>query len=91
MSSFSEISANVTANQQLYKDNLNWSGLKQIYGLHQQALNGDAPTERTSNISGIAQFKWMAWDSYRGMPQANAQAEYITFVENCGLYTAPTE
>lgn len=91
MSTFQEISANVTENQQLYKDNLNWSGLKKIYGLHQQALYGDAPIERTSNISGIEQFKWAAWDSYRGMPQSNAQTEYVTFVTNCGLYTSNTQ
>ena len=88
MGTFEDISANVTANQQLYKDSLNWSGIKQIYGLYKQGLNGDAPVERTSNTSGIAQFKWMAWDSYRGLPQANAQADYVIFVENCGLYTS---
>jgi acyl-CoA-binding protein len=86
MPTFEEVSANVTANQQLYKDNLNWSGLKQIYGLHQQALNGDAPTEHTSNISGIAQFKWNAWNAQRGKAQSDAQDEYIQFVLETGLY-----
>ena len=91
MSTFEVISSNVTANQQLYKDNLNWSGLMTIYGLYKQSLAGDAPVEPTSNVTTAEMFKWKAWNSYRGVPQSNAQAEYVTFVEKTKLYTAPTE
>jgi acyl-CoA-binding protein len=87
MMTFEEVSANVTANQQLYKDKLNWTGLKIIYGLFRQGQDGDAPAERPQDNSGVAQFKWTAWDSYRGMPQSNAKSEYVLFVENCGLYS----
>ncbi len=86
MSTFQEISANVTTNQQLYKDCLNWTGLKTIYGLFRQGQDGDAPTERPQDISGTEQFKWNAWNAQRGKDQTQAQEEYITFVNSTGLY-----
>ena len=86
MTTFEELSANVTVNQQLYKDNLNWTGLKIIYGLFRQGQDGDAPTERPQNVNGIERFKWKAWDAQRGKSQTDAQDEYIQFVLGCGLY-----
>lgn len=86
MTTFEELSANVTVNQQLYKDNLNWTGLKIIYGLFRQGQDGDAPTERPQGVNGIEHFKWNAWNAQRGKSQVDAQSEYIQFVLNTGLY-----
>lgn len=86
MLTFEEVSANVTANQQLYKDCLNWTGLKKIYGLFRQGQDGDAPAERPQDNSGVEQFKWNAWNAQRGKAQGDAQDEYIQFVLETGLY-----
>ena len=86
MSEFTTISENATINQELYKEHLNWTGLKKIYGLFRQGQNGDAPTERPQDISGTEQFKWNAWNAQRGKDQTQAQEEYITFVNSTGLY-----
>lgn len=86
MVSFGDLSSNVTENQQMYKDCLNWTGLKTIYGLFRQGQDGDAPTERPQDPNGVEQFKWNAWNAHRGKDQVQAQNEYIEFVLETGLY-----
>jgi len=70
----------------MYKDYLNWTGLKKIYGLFRQGQDGDAPTERPQGPNGVEQFKWNAWNAQRGKDQVQAQNEYIEFVLETGLY-----
>ena len=86
MSDFATISTNVTAHQDTYKEHLNWTGLKTIYGLFQQGSNGDISTPKPTEPSGVEQFKWNAWNAQKGKSQTQAQEEYITFVNSTGLY-----
>ena len=86
MSDFTSISSNVTTNQQIYKDHLNWTGLKTIYGLFQQGSNGNAPTSQPTDSNGVEVFKWNAWNAQRGKDQTQAQEEYMQFVLDTGLY-----
>lgn len=87
MSEFTTISENATINQELYKEHLNWTGLKTIYGLFQQGTNGDAPVTHTTVSNGVEIFKWNAWNAQRGKSTQDAQDEYITFVKSTGLYS----
>ncbi|KAI8071340.1 Acb1 protein [Gongronella butleri] len=54
--------------------------LLRLYGLYKQATLGDNETEKPT-LDLKARYKWLAWDENRGMPQVEAEIQYIAYVE----------
>jgi len=51
----------------------------ELYGLHRQAVNGDAPkTTHMSELPTAEKSKMQAWQSKRGMSQTDAMNKYVT-------------
>merc|ERR1711893_7173 len=51
------------------------------YSLYKQAVVGDCNTTRPGMMDFAGKAKWDAWNARKGTSQADAEAEYITFVE----------
>ncbi|ORX50963.1 acyl-CoA-binding protein [Hesseltinella vesiculosa] len=54
--------------------------LLKLYGLFKQATLGDNQTDKPV-LDMRARYKWMAWDENRGMPQVEAEIQYISYVQ----------
>ena len=54
--------------------------LLKMYGLYKQGSNGDAQGERPGMTDFIARAKWDAWNAVKGMPQEQAQQQYIDLI-----------
>ena len=52
-----------------------------IYGLYKQATIGDVNTTRPGIFDQNGRYKWDAWSSLKGKSKEEAEAEYITQVE----------
>ncbi|KAF3175861.1 hypothetical protein TWF106_011057 [Orbilia oligospora] len=55
--------------------------LLKLYGLFKQATVGDVNTDRPGMMDFKGKYKWDAWKSEEGKSQADAEAEYIAYVE----------
>ncbi|RVD87872.1 uncharacterized protein DFL_002076 [Arthrobotrys flagrans] len=52
-----------------------------LYALYKQATVGDVNTERPGMFDLKGKYKWDAWKSEEGKSQADAETEYIAYVE----------
>lgn len=52
-----------------------------VYSLFKQATVGDCNTARPGMLDFTGKAKWDAWDARKGMSKEDAEAEYITTVE----------
>ena len=52
-----------------------------IYSLYKQATVGDVNTSRPGMFDLTGKAKWDAWSSLKGKSKEDAEAEYITVVE----------
>jgi len=53
----------------------------QVYALFKQASVGDCNTTRPGMLDMKGKAKWDAWDGMKGKASGDAEAEYITLVE----------
>jgi len=51
--------------------------LLELYGLYKQAIVGDVNVAAPWAVQLEAKAKWDAWNSHKGMSQADARAAYI--------------
>ncbi|ORZ00472.1 ankyrin repeat-containing domain protein [Syncephalastrum racemosum] len=56
-----------------------------LYALYKQATIGNCDASKPNLFEFVARAKWDAWNALQGMPQEQAQLEYIEFVESLGL------
>ena len=49
----------------------------ELYALHKQAVNGDAPSTLLSSATGPEKAKWQAWRSKNGISQSEAMQLYL--------------
>ena len=64
------------------KPSLSNEQMSEVYGLFKQAKMGDNTAEKPGMLSGPeARGKWDAWESKKGMSQADAAAAYVDFVK----------
>ncbi|KAI9309313.1 Acb1 protein [Cunninghamella echinulata] len=54
--------------------------LLKLYGLYKQATLGDNTTDKPL-LDMRGRYKWDSWKEHEGMPQAEAEFQYIQFVE----------
>jgi diazepam-binding inhibitor (GABA receptor modulating acyl-CoA-binding protein) len=54
--------------------------LLKMYGLYKQGSNGDAQGERPGMTDFIGRAKWDAWNAVKGLPQEQAQQQYIDLI-----------
>jgi len=52
-----------------------------IYSLYKQATIGDVNTSRPGMLDMTGKAKWDAWNGRKGTSKEDAEAEYITTVE----------
>lgn len=52
-----------------------------VYSLFKQATVGDCNTARPGMLDFTGKAKWDAWNGRKGTSKDDAEAEYITFVE----------
>ena len=52
-----------------------------VYSLYKQATVGDCNTTRPGMLDLSGKAKWDAWDARKGTTKEEAEAEYITTVE----------
>lgn len=52
-----------------------------VYSLFKQATVGDCNTTRPGMLDFTGKAKWDAWNTRKGTSKDDAEAEYITFVE----------
>ena len=52
-----------------------------VYSLYKQATLGDCNTQRPGMLDFTGKAKWDAWDGRKGTSKEDAEAEYITTVE----------
>lgn len=52
-----------------------------VYSLYKQATVGDCNTTRPGMLDFTGKAKWDAWDARKGTSKEDAEAEYITTVE----------
>ncbi|KAG2223632.1 hypothetical protein INT45_009991 [Circinella minor] len=55
--------------------------LLKLYGLFKQATVGDNTTSKPGMFDMKGKYKWQAWEDLKGKSQADAEKEYIAFVE----------
>ncbi|KAI7848401.1 putative acyl-coA-binding protein [Circinella umbellata] len=55
--------------------------LLKLYGLFKQATVGDNTTTKPGMFDLKGKYKWQAWEDLKGKSQADAEKEYIAFVE----------
>lgn len=51
--------------------------LLKMYGLYKQGSHGDVQGERPSLTDFVGRAKWDAWETLKGLPQDQAQRQYI--------------
>jgi acyl-CoA-binding protein len=54
--------------------------LLKMYGLYKQGSNGDAQGERPGMTDFVGRAKWDAWNALKGLPQEQAQQQYIDLI-----------
>ncbi len=54
--------------------------LLKMYGLYKQGSNGDVQGERPGMTDFVARAKWDAWQAMKGVPQEQAQQQYIDLI-----------
>lgn len=54
--------------------------LLKMYGLYKQGSNGDVQGERPGMTDFVARAKWDAWAAIKGLPQEEAQQQYIDLI-----------
>lgn len=54
--------------------------LLKMYGLYKQGSNGDVQGERPGMSDFVGRAKWDAWEALKGLPQEEAQQQYIDIV-----------
>lgn len=54
--------------------------LLKMYGLYKQGSSGDAQGERPGMTDFVARAKWDAWAAIKGLPQEEAQQQYIDLI-----------
>ncbi|GME81698.1 unnamed protein product [Ambrosiozyma monospora] len=54
--------------------------LLKLYGLYKQATVGDVNTTKPGVFDFKGKYKWEAWEALKGKSQADAEKEYIAFV-----------
>lgn len=54
--------------------------LLKMYGLYKQGSSGDVQGERPGMTDFIGRAKWDAWEALKGLPQEEAQQQYIDLV-----------
>lgn len=54
--------------------------LLKMYGLYKQGSNGDVQGERPGMTDFVGRAKWDAWQALQGMPQEQAQQQYIDLI-----------
>ncbi|XP_071108454.1 acyl-CoA-binding protein-like [Haliotis cracherodii] len=57
------------------------SEMLEIYALFKQATFGDCNTDRPGMLDLKGKAKWDAWDSKKGIAQAEARVQYVAKVE----------
>jgi diazepam-binding inhibitor (GABA receptor modulating acyl-CoA-binding protein) len=55
--------------------------LLKLYGLYKQATEGDNKTERPGGFDFKAAAKYNSWLNFKGTSKENAEASYISLVE----------
>eukprot|EP00620_Florenciella_sp_RCC1587_P021490 CAMPEP_0182577668 /NCGR_PEP_ID=MMETSP1324-20130603/38514_1 /TAXON_ID=236786 /ORGANISM="Florenciella sp., Strain RCC1587" /LENGTH=83 /DNA_ID=CAMNT_0024793523 /DNA_START=60 /DNA_END=308 /DNA_ORIENTATION=- len=53
--------------------------MTQVYGLFKQS-RGDCNKPKPGMMDPVGRAKWDAWDSLKGMSQAEAMAAYVTII-----------
>jgi diazepam-binding inhibitor (GABA receptor modulating acyl-CoA-binding protein) len=54
--------------------------LLKMYGLYKQGSNGDVQGERPGMTDFVGRAKWDAWHALQGVPQEQAQQQYIDLI-----------
>ncbi|WP_050476930.1 acyl-CoA-binding protein [Herbaspirillum rhizosphaerae] len=54
--------------------------LLKMYGLYKQGSSGDVQGERPGMTDFVARAKWDAWAAVKGVPQEEAQQQYIDLI-----------
>ncbi|EJL91652.1 acyl-CoA-binding protein [Herbaspirillum sp. CF444] len=54
--------------------------LLKMYGLYKQGSSGDVQGERPGMTDFVARAKWDAWAAIKGLPQEEAQQQYIDLI-----------
>ena len=54
--------------------------LLKMYGLYKQGSNGDVQGERPGMTDFVGRAKWDAWQALKGLPQEQAQQQYIDLI-----------
>jgi len=54
--------------------------LLKLYGLYKQGSNGDVQSDRPGMTDFIGRAKWDAWEALKGLPQEQAQQQFIDLV-----------
>jgi len=54
--------------------------LLKIYGLYKQGSKGDVQGERPGMTDFVGRAKWDAWAAIKGLPQEQAQQQYIDLI-----------
>ncbi|CAG8533191.1 5390_t:CDS:2, partial [Ambispora gerdemannii] len=60
----------------------------ELYGLYKQSILGDNDTKKPGGFSFTDKAKWEAWEKKKGTSKEQAQAEYITLVQELKLKDA---
>lgn len=77
-----EFDAAVTRSRSLPKQSN--ANLLALYGLFKQATEGDVSGKKPGRLDLRGRAKYQAWESHKGKPQADAEAEYIALVARLG-------
>lgn len=54
--------------------------LLKMYSLYKQGSNGDVQGERPGMTDFVGRAKWDAWNALKGLPQEQAQQQFIDLV-----------
>jgi diazepam-binding inhibitor (GABA receptor modulator, acyl-CoA-binding protein) len=54
--------------------------LLKMYSLYKQGSNGDVQGDRPGMTDFVGRAKWDAWESLKGLPQEQAQQQFIDLV-----------
>lgn len=54
----------------------------EIYSLYKQGLIGDVNTQRPGMLDFKGKAKWDAWSGKKGIPQEDAQKQYIELIND---------
>ncbi|RFB73630.1 MULTISPECIES: acyl-CoA-binding protein [unclassified Herbaspirillum] len=54
--------------------------LLKMYGLYKQGSNGDVQGDRPGMTDFVGRAKWDAWEALKGLPQEEAQQQYIDLI-----------